>query len=44
MIELKQMKWIRDRKPKSPGLYGAKIGNVSFEPQNFTLIYWDGEG
>lgn len=36
------MKWISDRDPKSPGMYGLRYRH-NFEHPQFILAYFDGE-
>lgn len=38
------MKWIADRNPKSPGLYGTLLNDQKWNPDCFILAYWDGKG
>lgn len=38
------MKWISDRNPNSPGLYGVLLNNQRWNPDGFTFGYWDREG
>lgn len=44
-IDMKEnMKWISDRKPNTPGLYGVLINDQRWNPDCFIFGYWDGKG